>query len=43
MQEVWSRGLLARGHLVFLCMLIDWHLCEALAPLLFRDTDIATA
>jgi transposase len=34
-----------RAH-VFLCMLayhVEWHLREALAPLLFHDTDLATA
>jgi hypothetical protein len=34
-----------RAH-VFLCMLayhVEWHLRQALAPLLFHDTDIATA
>ena len=34
-----------RAH-VFLCMLayhVEWHLREALAPLLFHDTDLAAA
>jgi transposase len=40
----WAAGRV-RAH-VFLCMLayhVEWHLRQALAPLLFHDTDLATA
>jgi len=40
----WTAGRV-RAH-VFLCMLayhVEWHLREALAPLLFHDTDLASA